>query len=67
MDTRNSVLGSTFFGLLAEFGEANIPMERVAPKYFGLGVPLVRRGPSLTTPGGKRTPALSGSTTLLIL
>ena len=29
-------MNSTYFGLLAEFGEANIPLERVAPKYFGL-------------------------------
>lgn len=27
---------STYFGLLAEFGEAHIPLEKVAPKYFGL-------------------------------
>lgn len=26
----------TFFGLLAEFGAAEIPLEKVAPKYFGL-------------------------------
>lgn len=29
-------MNSTFFGLLAEFGEANIPLDKVAPKYFGL-------------------------------
>lgn len=29
-------MNSTYFGLLAEFGEANIPLEKVAPKYFGL-------------------------------
>ena len=29
-------MNSTYFGLLAEFGEANIPLDKVAPKYFGL-------------------------------
>ena len=29
-------MNSTYFGLLAEFGEANIPLEKLAPKYFGL-------------------------------
>jgi hypothetical protein len=29
-------INSTYFGILAEFGEANIPLDRVAPKYFGL-------------------------------
>jgi hypothetical protein len=33
---RDGIVNSTYFGLLAEFGEANIPLERVAPKYFGL-------------------------------
>ena len=32
-----------FFGLLAEFGEANIPLRRVAPKYFGLSFEEARR------------------------
>lgn len=27
---------NSYFGLLAEFGEANIPLEKVALKYFGL-------------------------------
>ena len=27
---------STYFGLLAEFGAAEIPLEQVAPKFFGL-------------------------------
>jgi len=30
MDTRNNILGSTYFGLPAEFGEANIPLERAS-------------------------------------
>ena len=37
------VMNSTFFGLLAEFGEANIPLEKVAPKYFGLSYNEARR------------------------
>lgn len=37
------VMNSTFFGLLAEFGEANIPPERVAPKYFGQSYGEARR------------------------
>lgn len=28
--------GSTYFGLLAEFGTAEIPLEHVCDKYFGL-------------------------------
>lgn len=28
---------STFFGLMAEFGESEIPLEKVAQKYFGIG------------------------------
>lgn len=36
-------MNSTFFGLLAEFGEASIPLDKVAPKYFGLSQQEVRR------------------------
>jgi hypothetical protein len=36
-------MNSTFFGLLAEFGEANIPLDKVAPKYFGLSQLEARR------------------------
>jgi hypothetical protein len=36
-------MNSTYFGLLAEFGEANIPLARVAPKYFGLSFEEARR------------------------
>jgi len=40
---RDRIVNSTYFGLLAEFGEANIPLERVAPKYFGLSFEEARR------------------------
>ena len=36
-------MNSTYFGLLAEFGEAHIPLQRVAPKYFGLSYEEARR------------------------
>lgn len=36
-------MNSTYFGLLAEFGEANIPLAKVAPKYFGLSYDEARR------------------------
>jgi hypothetical protein len=39
---------STFFGLLAEFGEANIPLDKIAPKYFGLSPQEARRRASQT-------------------
>ena len=58
-------MNSTFFGLLAEFGEANIPLERVAPKYFGLSFEEARRrAPSKMLPckafrlGGQKSPWL---------
>jgi hypothetical protein len=38
-----NVVNSTYFGLLAEFSEANIPPDRVAPKYFGLSCAEARR------------------------
>lgn len=34
---------NTFFGLLAEFGTAEIPLEHVAPKYFGLSLDQAKR------------------------
>jgi hypothetical protein len=40
---RKCSMNSTFFGLLAEFGEANIPLDKVAPKYFGLSRDEARR------------------------
>ena len=33
----------TYFGLLAEFGEAEIPLERVCEKYFGLSTNKAKR------------------------
>lgn len=58
-------MNSTYFGLLAEFGEANIPLDRVAPKYFGLSVEEAkRRAPSRLLPcrvfrlGGQKSPWL---------
>jgi hypothetical protein len=36
-------VNSTYFALLAEFGEANVPLARVAPKYFGLSFEEARR------------------------
>jgi Pyocin activator protein PrtN len=58
-------VNSTYFGLLAEFGEANIPLERVAPKYFGLSYAEARRrapGKMLPCPvfrlGGQKSPWL---------
>ena len=33
----------TYFGLLAEFGEAEIPLQRVREKYFGLSVSKAKR------------------------
>ena len=58
-------MNSTYFGLLAEFGEANIPLARVAPKYFGLSFEEARRrAPSQLLPcpvfrlGGQKSPWL---------
>jgi hypothetical protein len=56
---------NTYFGLLAEFGEANIPLEKVAPKYFGLSAEEAkRRAPAKILPcpvfrlGGQKSPWL---------
>lgn len=44
-------MNSTYFGLLAEFGEANIPLEKIAQKYFGLSpTEAKRRAPTRTLP-----------------
>jgi hypothetical protein len=66
-----NVVNSTYFGLLAEFGEANIPLERVAPKYFGLSCAEARRrAPSKQLPcrafrlGGQKSPWLVSATDL---
>jgi hypothetical protein len=64
-------MNSTFFGLLAEFGEANIPLERVATKYFGLSCAEARRrAPAKQLPcrafrlGGQKSPWLVSATDL---
>jgi hypothetical protein len=66
-----NVVNSTYFGLLAEFGEANIPLERVAPKYFGLSYAEARRQvPAKQLPcrafrlGGQKSPWLVSATDL---
>ncbi|WP_442958338.1 pyocin activator PrtN family protein [Povalibacter sp.] len=58
-------MNSTYFGLLAEFGEANVRLERVAPKYFGLSYDEARRrAPAKLLPcrvfrlGGQKSPWL---------
>lgn len=33
----------TYFGLLAEFGESEIPLHRICEKYFGLSVSKAKR------------------------
>ena len=58
-------MNSTYFGLLAEFEEANVPLEKVAPKYFGLSYAEARRrAPAQLLPvrafrlGGQKSPWL---------
>lgn len=58
-------MNNTYFGLLAEFGEANIPLDKVAPKYFGLSFEEARRrAPAQLLPcrafrlGGQKSPWL---------
>lgn len=65
-------VNSTYFGLLAEFGEANIPLDRVAPKYFGLSaMEARRRAPTKLLPckvfrlGGQKSPWLVSAVDLL--
>ncbi len=65
LNRQELAMNSTYFGLLAEFGEANIPLERVAPKYFGLNYAEARRrAPSKLLPcrvfrlGGQKSPWL---------
>ncbi len=64
-------MNSTYFGLLAEFGEANIPLERVAPKYFGLSFEEARRRAlakmlpcAVFRQGGQKSPWLVSATDL---
>jgi hypothetical protein len=58
-------MSNTFFGLLAEFGEATIPLDKIAPKYFGLSYEEARRrAPAKLLPckvfrlGGQKSPWL---------
>ena len=37
------MMSPTYFGLLAEFGESEIPLDRVSEKYFGLSIPKAKR------------------------
>lgn len=64
-------MNSTYFGLLAEFGEANIPLDKVAPKYFGLSFEEARRrAPAKMLPcktfrlGGQKSPWLVSASDL---
>lgn len=64
-------MNSTYFGPLAEFGEATIPLTRVAPKYFGLSVDEAkRRAPGKSLPcrvfrlGGQKSPWLVSASDL---
>ena len=41
-------MNSTYFGLLAEFGEANIPLALILPKYFGLSFRRRRGAPQVS-------------------
>ena len=64
-------VNNTYFGLLAEFGEANILLAKVAPKYFGLSFEEARRrAPTQLLPcrvfrlGGQKSPWLVSATDL---
>ena len=64
-------MNSTYFEILAEFGEANIPLARVAPKYFGLSFEEARRrAPGKLLPcrvfrlGGQKSPWLVSASDL---
>ena len=64
-------MNNTYFGLLAEFGEANILLAKVAPKYFGLSFEEARRrAPTQLLPcrvfrlGGQKSPWLVSATDL---
>jgi Pyocin activator protein PrtN len=67
-------INSTYFGLLAEFGAANIPLAKVAPKYFGLSFAEARRrAPAKLLPcrafrlGGQKSPWLVSAMDLAAL
>jgi hypothetical protein len=64
-------VNNTYFGLLAEFGEANILLAKVAAKYFGLSFEEARRrAPTQLLPcrvfrlGGQKSPWLVSATDL---
>jgi hypothetical protein len=64
-------VNNTYFGLLAEFGEANILLAKVAPKYFGLSFEEARRrAPTQLLPcrvfrlGGQKSPWLVSASDL---
>ena len=66
-----NVLNSTYFGLLAEVSEATIPLDRAAPKDFGLSsAEARRRAPAKQLPcrafrlGGQKSPWLVSVTDL---
>ncbi len=74
MEPVRPVINSTYFGLLAEFGEANIPLAKVAPKYFGLCFAEARRrAPAKMLPcrafrlGGQKSPWLVSAMDLAAL
>lgn len=57
---------STYFGLLAEFETAEIPLEKVCEKYFGLGIDKAKRAalmrqlpvPAYRVTGSQKSPWL---------
>lgn len=62
---------STYFGLLAEFGAAEIPLEAMCEKYFGLAAPQAKKKAAmhqLPVPahrtGGQKTPWMISATEL---
>jgi hypothetical protein len=74
MEPAHPSINSTYFGLLAEFGEANIPSAKVAPKYFGLSFAEARRrAPAKMLPcrafrrGGQKSPWLVSAMDLAAL
>jgi hypothetical protein len=74
MEPVHPSIKSTYFGLLAEFGEANIPLAKVAPNYFGLSFAEARRrAPAKMLPcrafrlGGQKSPWLVSAMDLAAL
>ncbi len=43
INDKDRSMNPTYFGLLAEFGESEILLERVCEKYFGLSTPKAKR------------------------